>query len=118
MEILFLTIDEVVDLHLDQIHRHGGEPSIRDQGLLESAVYTPAAMFGGGYLHEFPHGMTAAYLFHLVSNHPFVDGNKRTGLAAALLFLEVNGHQLRAGKEEVYSLVLSVASGKVEKSAV
>ena len=78
----------------------------------------PQAAFGGHYLHEFPHEMAAAYLFHLVQNHPFVDGNKRTGLAAALMFLELNDCDFDAPKKTVEELVMAVAQGKFEKVSV
>ena len=90
MRILFLTLAEVVEIHQDSIARYGGSPGIRSQGLLESALAQPAAMFGGEYLHAFPHEMGAAYLFHLVMNHPFVDGNKRIGAMTARVFLLIN----------------------------
>lgn len=115
MNIAFLTLDDILAIHVDQITRYGGEPSIRDMGLLQSAVGMPEATFGGQYLHEFPHGMAAAYLFHIVANHAFVDGNKRTGLAAALVFLDWHGHRLDADHHTVESFVLSVASGKADK---
>jgi death-on-curing protein len=77
----------------------------------------PHATFGGQLLHEFPHGMAAAYLFHIVivANHPFVDGNKRAGLACALVFLDLHGFRLDCEKEIVQELVLGVASGQVSK---
>ena len=63
---------------------------LRDAGILESAIEQPRATFGGQFLHAFPFEMAAAYLFHIVNNHPFVDGNKRTGTVAALVFLDWN----------------------------
>ena len=77
----FLTLDEVLALHADRIARYGGSEGIRDVGLLKSALAAPAATFDGGYLHPTLPEMAAAYLFHLVKNHPFVDGNERVGLA-------------------------------------
>ena len=67
--------------------RYGGLPGLRDEGLLESAVAQAVATFGGEYLHNDIFQMAAAYLFHIVQNHPFVDGNKRAGAAAAVVFL-------------------------------
>jgi death-on-curing protein len=66
----------VLQIHVDQIENYGGAVEIRDRALLESAIEQPRATFGGNYLHQFPYEMAAAYLFHLVMNHPFVDGNK------------------------------------------
>ena len=74
----FLTLDEVLEIHRDQIERYGGAAGIRDLGLLQSALAQPSATFGGQYLHADLHEMAAAYLYHLVQNHPFLDGNKST----------------------------------------
>ncbi len=83
MKVVFLTLDEVIALHADQIERYGGRPGIRDLGLLQSALGTPSATFEERFLHEGLHEMAAAHLFHIVRNHPFVDGNKRVGLTRA-----------------------------------
>jgi death-on-curing protein len=118
VKIDFLTLDEVLELHRQQVQSFGGSAGVRDYGLLQSAVEMPAAGFSGQYYHEFPHEMAAAYLFHICSNHPFVDGNKRTGLHAALTFLAMNGLYLQADHGEVVDLVVSVAAGKLGKSDV
>lgn len=115
MEIIFLTVDEVLDLHQNQVADFGGDAGIRDLGLLQSAIAMPAGGFGEQFLHEFPHGMAAAYLFHIAANHPFVDGNKRTALDAALTFLEMNGARLDADHLQVGDLVLGIAAGKLGK---
>ncbi len=81
-------------IHSDQVVRYGGASGLRDRGLLESAVAMSRATFGKKYLHRYPFGMAAAYMFHLVQNHPFVDGNKRTGAASALVFLDLNGWEV------------------------
>lgn len=86
-----LTPSAVVAVHAEVIAAHGGAPGIRDHGLLESAVAAPQATFGGTPLFTDPVEIAAAYLFYLCRNHPFVDGNKRVGLAACLIFLEANG---------------------------
>jgi death on curing protein len=115
---VFLTLDEVLALHADQIERYGGSPGIRDAGPLESALAAPQASFDGAYLHPSVPEMAAAYLFHLVKNHPFLDGNKRTGLAAALAFLGLNGLWLEADPGAVADLVIALASGKADKAEV
>jgi death-on-curing protein len=117
-EIVFLTVDEVLDLHRQQVEAFGGAIDVRDLGLLQSAVAMPATGFGGAFAHEFPHEMAAAYLFHIAANHPFVDGNKRTALAAALTFLEENGFRLDADQQSVGDLVLDLASGEIDKAVV
>lgn len=84
----FLTPAEVLEIHQDQIMRYGGRGAVRDLQALLSALGVPQATFAGKYLHTDPFEMAAAYAFHLSRNHPFVDGNKRTALACALVFLE------------------------------
>jgi death-on-curing protein len=118
VEITFLTLGEVVAIHQDQIRRYGGSPGIHDWGLLKSAVAMPAAMFGGQFLHSHITEMAAAYLFHLVANHPFIDGNKRVGAVAADIFLALNGWQLTADEDAYADLVLSVAASKSGKPLV
>lgn len=118
MEPLFLTLSEVIAIHRDQIERYGGSLGVRDLGLLQSAVAMPAAAFGGQYLHGDLCEMAAAYLFHIVQNHPFIDGNKRVGAVAADVFLAMNDVELTAGQDDYAELVLSVARGETSKSAV
>ena len=108
----FLTIEELLESHQEQIRNYGGTQGIRDLGLLESAVAQPAASFDDRLLHADVFEIAAAYLFHIVQNHPFIDGNKRVGLEAALLFLELNGHSLEAPDEKLLKLVLDVAQGQ------
>jgi death-on-curing protein len=90
-QIRFLSVDEVVQLHEDQIRPYGGASGLRDISLLESAVAQPAATFEGRDLHPDLIDKAAAYAFHLCCDHPFVDGNKRVALASALVFLDLNG---------------------------
>jgi death-on-curing protein len=115
---LFLTLDEVLSLHEDQIDRYGGLGSVRDAGLLESAMGSAAATFGGVFLHETVFEMAAAYLFGLCRNHPFLDGNKRTAVASALTFLEMNGEEISADEDAFFDLVIGVADGRVSKAEV
>lgn len=114
----FLTVDDVLYMHRRQIDQHGGSHGVRDRGLLESAIAQPSAMFGGQYLHADLFEMAAAYLFHLVQNHPFVDGNKRVGAVATLSFLRLNCVQLNLTDEGLVDLVLDVAQGKLQKPAI
>ena len=95
-EPLFLGLDEVIEIHHDQINRYGGPSGIRDIELLKSAIAMPPATFGGEYLHKNLYEMAAAYLFHITRNHPFIDGNKRTGAVAAVVFLFMNGIEFQA----------------------
>jgi death-on-curing protein len=116
--VLFLTVDDIIESHQNQIDTYGGSHGIRDIGLLESAIAQPEASFGGQYLHADIFEMAAAYLFHLVMNHPFVDGNKRVGLETALIFLEINNENLNASDEELVDLVLKTTAGQVGKREI
>ena len=115
MSIDFLTVDDVLLVHADQIKRYGGDPAVRDVRLLESAVATAQVKFEGRYLHADIFEMAAAYLFHIVANHPFVDGNKRTGAASAIVFLDLNGREIVADEDSLYSLVMDVAQNRADK---
>lgn len=118
MSPAFLSLSEVLEIHRDQIERYGGDSGLRDLGLLQSALAMPAAGFGGRYLHNDLYEMAAAYLFHTTQNHPFIDGNKRTGVVAAIVFLFLNGVEFNADETELERIVLGVAEGKVGKDAV
>jgi len=113
---VFLGLDEVVEIHRDQIERYGGSTGIRDIELLQSAVAMPSAGFGEDYLHQDIYEMAAAYLFHIVRNHPFIDGNKRTGAVASVVFLLMNGIELGADEDDFEGVVRSVAEGKMDKA--
>jgi death-on-curing protein len=114
----FFTLDEVLAIHADQIERYGGSPGIRDQGLLESALAMPEATYSGEDLHPSLCEKAAAYLFHLVKNHAFVDGNKRVGLAVCLAFLAMNDVTIRASDDELVELVYGIAKGRSSKADV
>lgn len=114
----FLTVNDVLEIHARQLKRYGGAAGVRDMGLLESAVAQPFATFDGEFVHESLFAMAAAYLFHIVSNHPFVDGNKRTGLLAALVFLDLNGITVEHSTDALHKLTMDVAEGKLDKAAV
>jgi death-on-curing protein len=118
MNPIFLSLPEVIEIHQDQIVRYGGEPGIRDIELLKSAIGMPAATYGGDFLHTDIYEMAAAYLFHLVRNHPFIDGNKRTGGVASLVFLTMNGYSFDASEDDFAEMVLSVAKGELDKAEI
>jgi death-on-curing protein len=115
---LFLSLEEVLAIHEDRIRRYGGSSGIRDLTLLESAMGVVSATFGGEFLHHTLFEMGAAYLFHICRNHPFLDGNKRTALACSLAFLGMNGVRIRSSEDDLYDLVIRVASGKASKAEV
>lgn len=110
----FLKLAEVLAIHRDGLARFGGAEGVRDFGLLESAIAQPKMSFGGQFLHRDLFAMAAAYAFHIAANHPFLDGNKRAGLASALVFLELNGIELDDG--ELYDAMIGVAEGRLAKS--
>ncbi|MDR1915450.1 MAG: type II toxin-antitoxin system death-on-curing family toxin [Synergistaceae bacterium] len=114
----FFDVSDVLDFHFEQIELYGGSHGVRDMGMLESALAMPMSGFDGNYLYLFPFEMAAAYLFHIVQNHPFIDGNKRTGLAACLYFLGLHGIEVVADPDGLASLVLSVAEGNLDKPQI
>lgn len=113
--IRFLDKATILVFQENQIQNYGGSQGIRDEGLLESALAQPRQSFGGEYVHETIFEMAAAYGYHLCKNHPFVDGNKRIALVAMYTFLYVNGWKIIADKKALYAVVISLASGKMEK---
>lgn len=119
MTLVFLSIEQVERIHREQIAAFGGADGVRDRGALESAVAMPSAQFFGKYAHEDLFEMAAAYAFHIAKNHPFVDGNKRAGLAAALIFLVMNGvfvPHSRRGK--LFEAMMKTAESKLEKKGL
>jgi len=117
-EPIFLTLDEVLQIHKHQIATYGGGAGVRDLGLIESATVQPRLRFGGTFLHPDLAAMAAAYLFHIVSNHGFIDGNKRTGAHASLVFLALNGVNVEWDVDAAEILTLGVARGEVKKGEV
>ena len=111
---LYLSLDQVLQIHDAQIERFGGSSGLRDLGALESAVGRPAMTFGGEDLYPDVPSKTAALMHSLVMNHAFMDGNKRVGVTAAELFLRLNGYRLDAGNPELEELTLTVAKGELD----
>ncbi|MGE5527611.1 MAG: type II toxin-antitoxin system death-on-curing family toxin [Patescibacteria group bacterium] len=111
----FLTLAEALMIHADQIRNYGGTYGLLDIRLLSSALAQPEAGYAGAYLHEDLFAMAGAYAYHICQNHPFVDGNKRTALAAALVFLDVNGVVLEDVGDQLYGLMMEIANGKASK---
>ena len=114
----FLEFDHVVRIHLSVIERYGGSHGVRDTGLLQSAIAMPRASFGDQRLHGDLFEMAAAYLYHIVRNHPFIDGNKRTGAASAIVFLAMNDIEIEADEDGLVELTLGVASGRIDKPEI
>ena len=118
MEPVFLELGEIFLIHEDQLERYGGSPGIRDIGILQSAIAMPRAGIADRYLHEDVFERAAAYMYYVVRDHPFVDGNNRTGAVAALVFLEMNDIEILVDEEELESTVRSVAEGNTTKDEI
>lgn len=116
--ILYLSVEQVLALHDDLVAAFGGARALRERGLLESAVARPAMTFGGEDLYGDLAAKAAALMHSLVLNHPFVDGNKRIGAAAAELLIEQNGSILQASDDEFEAVTLAVAEGTVAIEAL
>jgi death-on-curing protein len=114
----FLTVSQVQQIHRRMVCEFGGASEVRNHGLLEAAVMMPAAGYGGRFLHEDLPAMAAAYLFHICKSHAFVDGNKRTALASAEVFLMLNGVELLATNAELVRITRAVAEGTLSKAEV
>ena len=115
---VFLSVDDVLEIHRRVIDAFGGDIGLRDWGLLESAVAMPRSTFDGNELHATLAQKAAAYHYHLCANHPFVDGNKRVAVVAAELFLLANGRELPASDQEIGDLTMGVADGRLSKAQV
>ena len=118
LEPTFLSLDEVIFLHDEQLVRFGGAAGIRDLDLLASAVGTPQASFGGEFLHPDLFSMAAAYAFHIAQNQPFVDGNKRAGLLSALVFLDLNGMIVSDPEGFLYQAMIDIAERTMDKGGL
>ena len=113
--IRYLTLIEVLELHRKILEQSGGTLGIQDMGLLESAIAQPRMTVGGEDLYPSLLEKSAALGFSIIMNHPFVDGNKRTGHAATETFLVLNGLEINASVDEQERMVLVIASGKLER---
>lgn len=116
--VRFLTLSEVILIAQNQLNLYGGLFGIRDYSLLSSALAMTKSMFDGQYLHKSNIDKSAAYIFHLTQNHPFIDGNKRVGLASGLVFLDLNGISILDKDNELYPLIMKVAKGKSSKKGI
>ncbi len=110
---VFLTFEQILAIHDSQIEMYGGSHGIRELSLLESAVMRPQTTFAGRDLYSSLFEKTAVLTYSLIINHPFVDGNKRTGIVAALIFTEINGFKIVCSDKELLSLSLRVVSKKI-----
>lgn len=113
----YLTVGEVLVIYDRIVRESGGGAGIRDMGALESAVAQPRMTFEGQELYPSMAAKAAALGYSLIQNHPFVDGNKRTGHAALELFLVLNGQEIDASEDEQYDIILKVAAGEATREA-
>ena len=113
-----LSKNQVTALHSALIREFGGIDGIRDEGLLESALAAPFQTFGGEPVYPSLEAKAAQLGFGLIRNHPFVDGNKRIGAHTMLVFLAVNGIELRYEQQELIDIVLSVAAGQIDRQGL
>jgi death-on-curing protein len=111
----FLTIEDVELLHSAQLRIFGGLEGVRDRGALEAAVAVPMATFDGEFLHDDLFGMAAAYAYHLAESQAFLDGNKRTALNAALVFLGLNGWDVDDPSGVLFDAMIGIAERKTSK---
>lgn len=111
----FLSLEDVLLLHQDLLARFGGDPGVLNQGAFEAAVAQPRMTAFGQLIHPTLVEQAGAYLFHLVANHPFCDGNKRIGLFAALVFLRDNGAEVLGTSDDWYELTMAVACSELTK---
>jgi death-on-curing protein len=118
MEIRFLKTEEVMAVHRHQIDEFGGQHGLRSESLLLSAIAQPSASFGCEYLCRDLFEMAAAYLFHFVKNHPFLDGNKRVALHSALIFLHLNGWRVRMDEDAFYEITMNAAQSLIDKPTI
>ena len=106
---IWIDLEVVLAIHDEQLAEHGGQAGVRDRGLLESALARPQNQFAYGE-HALPR-LAASYAFGISRNHPFLDGNKRTSLVVAELFLDLNGFELTATDAECVTTFLQLAAG-------
>ncbi len=114
--MIWLEKEIVLGLHGELVKRYGGSPGLRDEGLLESALARPEnlAAYGDPTLFE----LAAAYAFGLAKNHASVDGNKRIALAAADVFLQLNGFEIRVEEPEAVVVILDLAAGELGEAEI
>jgi len=110
-EPVWVELDVVLAIHDEQLAEHGGQPGVRDSGLLESALGRPRNQFAYG--EPSITRLAASYAFGISRNHPFLDGNKRTSLVVAELFLELNGYELIASDAQCVTMFLQLAAGEL-----
>ena len=113
-----ISLEQILHIHDILIHKYGGSSGVRDLTLLESAINRPFATYAQQSLYPSPISQAAVLLESLIGNHPFVDGNKRTGYLVFRAFLQENGYDINLNREEKYEFVINVASGTLKGEAL
>jgi death on curing protein len=116
--VRYLYPKQVLYLYQEVMKRSGGTVGLGDHGLLESAIYRPQASFGGRDLYPDLLGKAAALGHSMISNHPFVDGNKRVGFEAMRLMLRLNGYDLQSSEDAKFDFVMNIAAGTLTEQAI
>lgn len=116
-DCVHLSVDIIREIHAEALKNFGGLRGVRDENLLASAGLTPQSSFGGKSPYADIVEVAAAYLFYISGNHPFFDGNKRTAMMAAIVFLRLNGIEPTPDSDHWEELVLDVAAGKIDRDA-
>ena len=116
--VIYLSVEQADELHAAQIEHYGGGRGLRDRGALEASLARPAMTFGGEDLYPDIAAKAGALMHSLVMNHPYVDGNKRVGAHAAILFRAANGYQADISPEELEKVTLTVARGEPDTEAL
>lgn len=114
-DLLWIDTQDAIALHSRLLELHGGAEGLRDLGLLESALARPRQLAAYGRSPDVV-DLAAAYTVGIVRNHPFVDGNKRTGFVVGILFLELNGHRFTASEDDATDAVLNLAAGRLDEA--
>jgi death-on-curing protein len=118
MPVVFLTVEHVLALHSRTLDLHGGAPGLRSSGLLESAVFQPQQSAFGEDAYPTLQEKAAAYAVGIIKNHPFVDGNKRTGFACLYTFLFLNGFRIVATPDDVEQTIRDLAASAIDREAL
>lgn len=116
--IHYISLEYVLEMHDQLIEEYGGRKGILNLGLLQSALETPKSMFNGRHLYRTIFDKAAAYLFHIIKNHAFIDGNKRTAAMVSITFLTSNEITFVIFNDEYEELILKTAQGKASKKEI
>lgn len=115
-KIKFLTLNQIILIHDKLVNLYGGAQGLKDINLLKSAIAQPQATFDGNFLHPSIGEMAVAYAYHLIKKHAFLDGNKRTGIFSAIVFLEKNKVSVKLSQKQFYQIAVDVAVSKISKT--